>query len=103
MYPLLLKKINTQDTAIHLFCIPKAVTFRPPLITQKPMVYGPQTAFVVGPKGEEIFTDNEYRVKVQFHWDREGKNNESSSCWVRVKPNMGWKRLGSSLSPSNWA
>jgi len=38
----------------------------------------------VGPKGEEIFTDKSSRVKVQFHWDREGKKNENSSCWVRV-------------------
>ena len=45
---------------------------------------GLQTAIVVGPPGEEIYTDKHGRVKVQFHWDRHGKYNEKSSCWVRV-------------------
>ena len=49
-----------------------------------PRVEGPQTAIVVGEDGEEISTDKYGRVKVQFHWDREGKNDENSSCWVRV-------------------
>ena len=52
--------------------------------TPKPVVGGPQTATVVGPKGEEIWTDEYGRVKVQFHWDRVGKRDESSSCWIRV-------------------
>src|SRR5690606_6821787 len=46
--------------------------------------HGPQTARVVGPEGEEIWTDKYGRIKVQFHWDRYGKKNENSSCWVRV-------------------
>lgn len=46
---------------------------------------GSQTALVVGPKGEEIYTDALGRVKVSFHWDRESKNDENSSCWIRVK------------------
>lgn len=58
--------------------------FRTPRITPKPLVQGPQTAMVVGKAGEEIWTDKYGRVKVQFHWDRYGKNNENSSCWVRV-------------------
>jgi type VI secretion system secreted protein VgrG len=49
-----------------------------------PVVHGVQTATVVGEAGEEIWTDKYGRVKVQFHWDREGKRNENSSCWVRV-------------------
>ena len=52
--------------------------------TPKPFVQGPQTAVVVGPAGEEIYTDKYGRVKVQFHWDREGKKDENSSCWIRV-------------------
>jgi type VI secretion system secreted protein VgrG len=48
------------------------------------MILGPQTAFVVGPKGEEIYTDSLGRVKVQFHWDRLGQRDHRSSCWVRV-------------------
>src|SRR6266700_251342 len=58
--------------------------YRPPLATHKPTVQGPQTAIVVGPKGEEIWTDKYGRVKVQFHWDRLGKKDEKSSLFVRV-------------------
>ena len=53
-------------------------------ITPKPFVQGPQTAVVVGPAGDEIYTDKYGRVKVQFHWDRYGKKDEKSSCWIRV-------------------
>lgn len=65
-------------------CIPHEVPFRPAFSTPKPMIGGVQTAIVVGPSGEEIYTDEYGRVKVQFHWDREGKNDENSSCWIRV-------------------
>lgn len=58
--------------------------FRPACVTQKPLVKGPQTAIVVGKAGEEIWTDEYGRVKVQFHWDRYGAFNEDSSCWIRV-------------------
>lgn len=60
------------------------IPFRAVRITPKPVVKGPQTAIVTGPSGEEIWTDEYGRVKVQFHWDRYGKNDENSSCWVRV-------------------
>jgi type VI secretion system secreted protein VgrG len=60
------------------------VPFRTAPIARKPVVDGPQTATVVGPSGEEIWTDKYGRVKLQFHWDREGKSDENSSCWVRV-------------------
>ncbi|MBL8482904.1 MAG: type VI secretion system tip protein VgrG [Rhodocyclaceae bacterium] len=49
-----------------------------------PLIHGPQTATVTGPKGDEIFCDEHGRVKVQFHWDRHGKFDADSSCWVRV-------------------
>jgi len=58
--------------------------FRPARITPRPTVGGPQTAVVVGPAGEEIWCDKYGRIKVQFHWDRYGKKNENSSCWIRV-------------------
>ncbi|MBI2807782.1 MAG: type VI secretion system tip protein VgrG [Planctomycetes bacterium] len=64
--------------------IPFALPFRPQRGTPKPFVQGTQTAVVVGPPGEEIFCDKYGRVKVQFHWDREGKLDAKSSCWVRV-------------------
>ena len=65
-------------------CIPDSVVFRPPRLTPKPVIHGIQTAVVVGPDHEEIYTDNYGRVKVQFIWDREGKEDDKSSCWVRV-------------------
>lgn len=64
--------------------IPLDIPYRPRRNTPKPFVQGAQTAIVVGPAGEEIYTDKYGRVKVQFHWDREGKKNENSSCWIRV-------------------
>jgi type VI secretion system secreted protein VgrG len=64
--------------------IDSAVPFRTFPKTKKSVVEGPQTAIVVGKSGEEIWTDQYGRVKVQFHWDREGEHNENSSCWVRV-------------------
>jgi type VI secretion system secreted protein VgrG len=64
--------------------LPTTEVFRPARITPKPLIQGPQTAIVVGPKGEEIHTDEYGRVKLQFHWDRYGKSDEKSSCWIRV-------------------
>ncbi|MCB2263993.1 MAG: type VI secretion system tip protein VgrG [Candidatus Thiosymbion ectosymbiont of Robbea hypermnestra] len=58
--------------------------YRPSRTTPKPRIQGPQTAIVVGKDGEEIWTDQHGRVKVQFHWDRYGKSDEHSSCWMRV-------------------
>ncbi len=63
-------------------------------ITPKPLVQGPQTAVVVGPSGEEIFTDEHGRVKLQFHWDRYGESDENSSCWVRVSQLWAGKTWG---------
>jgi type VI secretion system secreted protein VgrG len=72
----------------HFVCrfetMPASGVFRPARITPKPMVPGPQTAIVVGKSGDEITTDPHGRIKVQFHWDRLGENDENSSCWVRV-------------------
>ncbi len=65
-------------------CIPIDVPFRPESRATKPVVHGTQTAVVVGPAGEEIYTDELGRIKVQFHWDRKGKKDENSSCWIRV-------------------
>ncbi len=65
-------------------CIPLDVPYRPPRNTPKPVVEGVQTAIVAGPSGEEIYPDEHGRVKVQFHWDREGKKDDHSSCWIRV-------------------
>jgi len=74
--------------------IPAAQQFRPQRRTPKPFVQGPQTAVVVGPGGDEIFTDKYGRVKVQFHWDRYGKKDEKSSCWVRVSQPWAGQNFG---------
>jgi len=58
--------------------------FRLPRVTPKPVVQGPQTAIIVGPKGEEIYVDDFGRVKVKFHWDRYSKADQNSSCWIRA-------------------
>jgi len=65
-------------------CIPVALPYRPQRVTNRPVIAGVQTATVVGPAGEEIFCDKYGRVKVQFNWDREGKKDANSSCWLRV-------------------
>jgi type VI secretion system secreted protein VgrG len=64
--------------------MPSAQEFRPLCRTPKPIVRGPQTAMVTGASGDEICTDKYGRIKVQFHWDRLGKNDDKSSCWIRV-------------------
>ena len=74
-------------------CIPIETPFRPRRKSFRPKIHGVQTAKVVGPAGEEIYTDDYGRIKVQFHWDREGASNEESSCWIRVAQMMsgpGW-------------
>ncbi|MDN7853881.1 type VI secretion system tip protein TssI/VgrG [Burkholderia seminalis] len=65
-------------------CIRKKIPYRPLRTIAHPVIHGIQTAIVVGPQGQEIYTDELGRVKVQFHWDRLGKKNHASSCWVRV-------------------
>ena len=75
-------------------CIPASVPYRPARSTPRPVVQGLQSAVVVGLSGEEIDCDKYGRVKVQFHWDREGKKDENSSCWVRVASMWAGKQWG---------
>jgi type VI secretion system secreted protein VgrG len=90
---------GTFDYKNTFTCIPFAQPYRPLQVAQKPVIQGTQTAVVVGPKGEEIFTDRHGRVKVQFHWDREGKNDANSSCWVRVTQPWAGRRWGAFFIP----
>ncbi len=80
-------------------CIPEKVQFRPPRTTPHQIVHGCQTAVVVGPAGEEIYTDSDGRVKVQFFWDRKGKKDEKSSCWIRVSQPWAGKNWGAIWIP----
>lgn len=83
----------------RLECIPANVSYRPPRLTPRPSIPGVQTARVVGPAGEEIHCDVDGRVKVQFHWDREGQRNDSSSCWIRVSQPWGGAGQGGMFIP----
>ncbi|GAA5164902.1 type VI secretion system Vgr family protein [Viridibacterium curvum] len=78
----------------ELVVLPSSQQFRPVRRTPQPVVKGPHTAVVVGPSGSEIYTDKYGRVKVQFHWDRLGKKDENSSCWVRVSFPWAGKQWG---------
>ncbi|MCX9156610.1 type VI secretion system tip protein TssI/VgrG [Niveibacterium sp. 24ML] len=69
---------------VSITAIPSRQPFHPARVTPKPFVQGPQTAIVVGPSGDEIYTDKYGRVKVKFHWDRYTKGDQNSSCWIRV-------------------
>ncbi|GJG86585.1 hypothetical protein tb265_17660 [Gemmatimonadetes bacterium T265] len=74
--------------------VPGGVPYRPPCATPRPFIYGTQSAVVVGKAGEEIWTDAHGRVKLHFHWDRHGKRDENSSCWVRVSTAWAGKGWG---------
>ena len=78
--------------------IPKATPYRPQSSTPKPFMHT-QTAQVVGKSGEEVWTDKLGRVKVQFPWDREGKNDETSSCWLRVATAWSGNGFGAQFIP----
>ncbi|MDM8348549.1 type VI secretion system tip protein VgrG [Pseudomonas sp. sp1636] len=78
---------------------PWDVLHRPPLNHPKPKVLGSQTAVVTGPQGEEIHCDEYGRVKVQFHWDREGQGNDKTSCWLRVASSWAGDRYGAIAIP----
>ena len=79
--------------------VPSSVTIRPGKSIPKPYIHGLQSATVVGPENEEIYVDEYGRVKVQFHWDRIGKKNEQSSCWLRCAQSWGGGGWGSMFIP----
>jgi len=82
--------------------VPFGQQFRPPRITPRPLIQGPQTATVVGPAGEEIYTDDPDHmgcVKVQFRWDRYGLADENSSCWIRVATSWAGNAYGALAIP----
>ena len=79
--------------------LPATTVFRPQLIARRPLIPGPQTAKVVGPSGEEIYCDKYGRIRVQFFWDRYGKNNENSSCWIRVAQVFAGANWGTIYTP----
>ncbi len=78
---------------------PWDIPYRPPLNHPKPRILGSQSAVVTGPKGEEIHCDQYGRVKVQFHWDREGQADDKTSCWLRVSSSWAGDRYGGIAIP----
>ena len=90
----------TQESYSNSFtAFPTDCPFRPQRVTPKPRLAGTQTAVVVGKSGEEIWTDKYGRVKVQFYWDQLGKNDENSSCWIRVDYGWAGKQWGGIFLP----
>ena len=79
--------------------IPQGTAYHPPRNARRPFVQGAQTAVVVGKSGEEIWVDQYGRVKVQFFWDRAGKMDENSSCWIRVAQLWAGKGWGAIFTP----
>jgi type VI secretion system secreted protein VgrG len=90
---------GVADYSNRFTCIPLEVPFRPVRQTPKPVAEGTQPAIVVGPAGEEIYTDEHGRVKVQFIWDREGKKDDNSSCWIRVSQQWAGPNWGAMFIP----
>ena len=84
---------------ISIDAVEADIPYRPERVTPRPLIQGAQTAVVCGPSGKEIWTDKYARVKVQFHWDRAGKSDDSSSCWVRVASSWSGKSWGAHQVP----
>jgi type VI secretion system secreted protein VgrG len=79
--------------------VPATIAYRPPMERATRAVHGAETATVVGPKGDDVYTDPFGRVKVRFHWDAEGKGDEHSSCWLRVAEAWAGLRWGTQFVP----
>ncbi len=98
-----LRRINHRANGAgytnHFEAFPASHTFRPPSSVPDPVVPGSHSAVVVGPKGEEIWTDASGRVKVKFHWDHSDAANDTSSCWVRVSQTWAGNGWGSLFIP----
>lgn len=83
----------------HFKTYPADIPFAPQATNKKPTMSGFQTATVSGPKDKEIYTDKFSRIKIQFHWDRYGKQNENSSYWIRVKQIWASEQYGAQFMP----
>jgi len=90
---------ETASYSNSFVTIPKKTVIRPAPVTPIPNASGPQSAVVVGPKGEEIEVDEHGRVHVQFHWDRYGEKNEKSSCFLRVTQMWAGRNWGTVFTP----
>jgi len=92
-------KEGSSEYRNNFVCMPADIHFRPLQSHIKTVMRGPQTAVVTGPKGEEIYIDEHGRIKVQFMWDREGKNDENTTCFLRVVQSWAGNGWGTSFIP----
>lgn len=90
---------SNQGVRSYFTCIESSKVHRPSVHFARPVIRGIQTAVVTGNKPGEIYVDKYGRVKVQFHWDREGKFDGTSSCWIRVAQQIAGNGWGSSFLP----
>ena len=88
-----------EDMTVELELMPSTKQYRPALMTAVPKIYGPQTAVVTGPSGEEIYTDKYGRVKVKFFWDKDVPSDDTTSIWVRVGQSGAGSGFGSFMVP----
>jgi type VI secretion system secreted protein VgrG len=88
-----------ESLTVELELMPADKQYRPARMTVIPKIYGPQTAVVIGPKGEEIYTDKYGRVKVKFFWDKEEPSDDTGSIWVRVGQSGAGSGFGSFMVP----
>ena len=93
------KNPSEETWEVKFDCTPSVTPFRLARATPRPSVRGPQTAVVVGPPKEEIYPDKHGRIKVQFPWDRYGKNDQTSSCWIRVVQSAAGPGFGAQFIP----
>jgi type VI secretion system secreted protein VgrG len=84
---------------VDVTSIPSQEIFRPKRVTPVPRTSGSESAIITGPKGEEIYTDQYGRIKLQFHWDRYGTWDENSSCWIRVSSPWAGSNFGGIYIP----
>lgn len=87
---------SSGDSAVFIEAVPAETEWQLLPTIPRPVVKGPETAIVTGPKEEEIYTDKYGRVKVRFHWDRADTPGEASTCWIRVSQTGG---LGNMILP----
>ena len=99
--PQVLEETSGGQASYHnqFVAVPWQVLFVPVWWSKRPDLPGYQTAIVTGPKGEEIYTDAYGRIKVQFHWDKEGQGDEKTACWLRVAQGWAGDRYGSHWIP----
>jgi type VI secretion system secreted protein VgrG len=97
--PVMPDKNDPTKYSNRFTCLPEGLPHRPCRKTPRPRIDGTQTAVVCGPAGAKTFVDHFGRIKVQFHWDRAGKRDATSSCWVRVAQTWAGYRIGAFFWP----